>query len=457
MRRAFVSLTEMVLLFGSGLAAAWARLSADISWEMVERRGFAKLLLSGLILQLAFYFFDLYELRSRQSYRKVLRNLVKSYLTAGLSLSLLFYFWPQLALGRGIFSLYLVISFLVMAAWRYFINWGAYHPQLGARERVLILGSGEHAIQIARAALERPGEGFQIVGFVDDKPELVGKSLINPSVVGLTSELSELVRRYRVDRLVVAVEDRRGKFPVKELLELSLSRQVTIEEGTRFYERLTGKVGVVMARPSCFIFSDLGRHSNLTRRIRRAANVALAALGLVASLPLMLIIGLAIKLDSRGPIFYTQERVGKGGRRFKIIKFRSMRADAENESGPKWAEQDDPRVTRVGRIIRRLRLDELPQFINVLRGDMNFIGPRPERPEFVEELSRLIPYYSQRHLIRPGLTGWAQINYPYGASIEDAIEKLQYDLYYIKNRSFLLDAMIIFETIKIVLFGRGAR
>jgi sugar transferase (PEP-CTERM system associated) len=344
-----------------------------------------------------------------------------------------------------------------MAAWRYFINWSAYHPQLAARERVLILGSGKHAVEIARAALDRPGQGFQIVGFVDDEPELVGKSLINPSVLGLTSELSELVHRYHVDRLVVAVEDRRGKFPLKELLELSLSRQVTIEEGTRFYERLTGKVGVGMARPSCFIFSDSGRHSNLVRRIRRAANVALAAVGLILSLPLMLLVAIAIKLDSPGPIFYTQERVGKGGRRFRIIKFRSMRVDAEQESGPKWAEFNDPRITRVGQIIRRLRLDELPQFINVLRGDMNFIGPRPERPEFVEKLSQLIPYYSQRHLVRPGLTGWAQINYHYGASIEDAIEKLQYDLYYIKNRSFLLDAVIFFETIKIVFFGRGAR
>jgi lipopolysaccharide/colanic/teichoic acid biosynthesis glycosyltransferase len=181
----------------------------------------------------------------------------------------------------------------------------------------------------------------------------------------------------------------------------------------------------------------------------------LASAGFTLSLPIMLLVAVAVKLDSRGPVFYTQERVGKNGRTFKIIKFRSMRAGAERDSGPVWAEASDPRVTRVGRVIRKLRLDELPQFINVLRGDMNFVGPRPERPVFVEQLSAIIPYYSQRHLIKPGLTGWAQIKFPYGASVEDAIEKLRYDLYYIKNQSLLLDAAIVFETMKIVLFGRG--
>jgi lipopolysaccharide/colanic/teichoic acid biosynthesis glycosyltransferase len=171
----------------------------------------------------------------------------------------------------------------------------------------------------------------------------------------------------------------------------------------------------------------------------------------------MMLVALAVKLDSRGPVFYTQERMGKNGRLFKIIKFRSMRTDAEDASGPVWAEESDPRVTRIGRIIRKLRLDELPQFVNVIRGDMNFVGPRPERPVFVEQLNQIIPYYSQRHLVKPGLTGWAQIKYPYGSSVEDAIEKLRYDLYYIKNQTLLLDLGIIFETIKIVLFGRGAR
>jgi exopolysaccharide biosynthesis polyprenyl glycosylphosphotransferase len=212
-----------------------------------------------------------------------------------------------------------------------------------------------------------------------------------------------------------------------------------------------------MLRPSWLIFSRGNRYSEIARHIRRVVNFGLAALGFVLSIPLMVLTAIAIKLDSRGPVFYSQERVGKNGRRFRIYKFRSMKVDAEECCGPVWADEDDPRITRVGRITRKLRLDELPQFVNVLRGDMNFVGPRPERPTFVEELSREIPYYSQRHVVKPGVTGWAQIKYPYGASVKDAVEKLRYDLYYIKNQSLLLDAIIMFETIKIVIFGRGGR
>jgi sugar transferase (PEP-CTERM system associated) len=256
---------------------------------------------------------------------------------------------------------------------------------------------------------------------------------------------------------VVAVEDRRGKLPTEELLNLSLSGRVAVEDCARYYERLTGKISTDMLRPSWLIFSRRSRYSELTRHIRRLLNIVFATVGLATSLPIMALVAVAVWLESRGPIFYTQKRIGKNGRQFRIIKFRSMRTDAEQDSGPVWAEESDPRVTRVGRIIRRLRLDELPQFINVLRGDMNFVGPRPERPVFVRQLSTIIPYYPQRHLIKPGLTGWAQINYRYGSSVADAIEKLRYDLFYIKNQSFLLDAKIIFETIKIVLFGRGGR
>jgi sugar transferase (PEP-CTERM system associated) len=260
-----------------------------------------------------------------------------------------------------------------------------------------------------------------------------------------------------VDRIVVAVADRRGKFPTEDLLNLSLSGRIAVEESARYYERLTGKIASEMLRPSWLIFSRRSRFSDFDYHVRRVVNAGLAAAGLLLSLPLMLLTAIAVKLDSPGPVLYVQERVGKNGRRFKIIKFRSMRVGAEATSGPVWAEEDDPRITRVGRIIRKLRLDELPQFINVLRGDMNFVGPRPERPTFVDQLSAIVPYYSQRHVVKPGVTGWAQIKYPYGASVEDAIEKLRYDLYYIKNQSLLLDATIVFETIKIVLFGRGGR
>ncbi len=456
MRRLLLVATEFILIMLAGVAATYIRLTGDTWWELVHRRSFVKLILVTLVIQLAFYLFDLYDQRAMRKPVQVLTNLVKAFGAATILLSILFYALPTQELGRGVFMWKVLIGFAVLWAWRMLVSWVAGHPQMGVRERILILGSGPQAIELARAALERRA-GFQVVGFVDDKPELVGKSLINPSVIGLTRDITELVEQHQIDRIVVAVEDRRGKFPTEELLNISLGGRAAVEESACFYERLTGKIATDMLRPSWLIFSSGSRFSNVAHHVRRVVNAGLAAAGFVFSLPIMILVAVAVKLDSRGPVFYTQERVGKKDRRFNIIKFRSMEVSAERESGPVWAGEDDPRVTRVGRVIRKLRLDELPQFINILRGDMNFVGPRPERPVFVEQLGEVIPYYSQRHLIKPGLTGWAQIKYPYGASVEDAIEKLRYDLYYVKNQSFLLDAIIVFETIKIVLFGRGGR
>lgn len=458
MRRILLILSETFLILSAGILAAYVRLHSDASWEITHRQGWIKLLLVAIVIQFSFHLFDLYDLRaSSHRYRLMVMNLMKAYITASAMLLLMFYAVPSMLLGRGVFLWSLALSLLATALWRLIFAWGAGHPQLGVRERILILGSGTEAIEIARATLERRTAGFQIIGFVDNKPELLGKSLINPSVIGLTENLPGLVAQHRIDRIVVAVEDRRGSMPTGDLLNLRLSGRVAVEESACFYERLTGKVAVEKLRPSWLIFSRGGRYTDVTERTRRVVNASLAAVGLLISLPLDLIIAIAIKLDSPGPILYRQERVGKNGRRFKIIKFRSMGVGAEEESGPVWAAATDPRATRVGRVLRKLRLDEIPQFVNVARGDMNFIGPRPERPEFVEQLSTTLPYYMQRHLIKPGLTGWAQICYGYGGSVEDTMQKLQYDLYYIKNRSLLLDIIIVFETIKIVLFGRGAR
>jgi sugar transferase (PEP-CTERM system associated) len=284
----------------------------------------------------------------------------------------------------------------------------------------------------------------------------VGKSLINPRVVGLSSELEKIVPRENVDRIVVAMGERRGQFPTEQLLQLSLSGNVSIEEGASFYERLTGRVHLDMMRPSWLIFSGRGRQARFNAVARIFLHRAAALLGAILSLPVALLTAILIKLDSRGPVLYKQERVGRNGRTFMVMKFRSMRTDAER-NGPVWAIKEDDRVTRVGRVIRKARVDEIPQFWNILKGEMNFVGPRPERPHFVSQLAEEIPYYEQRHLIAPGLTGWAQIKYPYGSSIEDARQKLQYDLYYIKNQSIALDAAILFETVKTILFGRGAR
>jgi len=339
-----------------------------------------------------------------------------------------------------------------MVSWRLAIHWVLGHPELG--ERILIVGSGSFAIEIARETLNRPDAGFRVIGFVDNDPALVGKSLINPKVIGLTSELASLVKRENVDRLVVAMGDRRGQFPTQELLRLSLSGDVSIEESASFYERLTGRVLLDMIRPSWLIFSSRGRRARANEVLRIIIHRIIALLGAILSLPIAVLTALLIKIDSRGPILYKQERVGQNGRTFTLMKFRSMRVDAEKD-GPVWASSGDDRMTRVGKIIRKIRVDEIPQFWSILRGDMNFVGPRPERPHFVSQLAQEIDYYEQRHLVAPGLTGWAQIKYPYGASIADAKKKLEYDLYYIKNQNLALDATIMFETIKTILSGRG--
>ncbi|MEK6408203.1 MAG: TIGR03013 family XrtA/PEP-CTERM system glycosyltransferase [Acidobacteriota bacterium] len=457
MRRLFLVIAETVLLFSAALTATHIRFGSESSDVLFSQRGWMKLVMLTAVIQLAFYLFDLYDLPATRRYRRVIINLLIALGVATVLLSILFYVVPALQLGRGVFLVDIALILAIIPAWRLVVAWSAGHPQFGVRERVLILGSGDQAIELARATLQRRNAGFHIVGFVDNKPELIGKSLINPTVIGLTEDICSLVEQHQVDRIVVAVADRRGKFPTEELLNLSLSGRVAVEESARYYERLTGKIASEMLRPSWLIFSRDSRFSDLDYHVRRVLNVGFAAVGLVLSLPIMLLTALAVKLESRGPVFYIQERVGKNGRTFKIIKFRSMRVGAEAKSGPVWAEENDPRVTRVGRIIRKLRFDELPQFVNVLRGNMNFVGPRPERPMFVEQLSEMVPYYSQRHVVKPGLTGWAQIKYPYGASVEDSVEKLRYDLYYIKNQSLLLDAIIMFETFKIIMFGRGGR
>ena len=250
--------------------------------------------------------------------------------------------------------------------------------------------------------------------------------------------------------------DRRGTIPMKELLELRM-QGVKIEEATSWLERISGKIEVENLNPSWLVFNDGFRRSPLFIFFRRLFSIAISLVGLILAAPLIPLVMLAIRLDSRGPVFYTQTRMGKGGRLFKVVKFRTMRVDAEFGTGPQWAGDNDPRVTRVGKFLRASRLDEIPQLWCVLKGDMAFVGPRPERPEFIEWLSKEIPYYGVRHMVRPGITGWAQIKYKYGSTIEDARETLQYDLFYIKNASIGLDLLIMFQTVKTVLLRRGAQ
>lgn len=441
------------MLFGAILGAVYLRLGIeDARHELFIKHGFLKAGLATGYCLTAFYFYDLYDFLVMHDRRELVLRLVQALGLAWVALAITFYAFPHLMLGRGVSLVALPLALSLMVGWRLSIHWFLGHPQIG--ERILVVGSGDSAVEIAREILGRKDAGYRIIGFVDNEPALVGKSLLNPKVIGLSRDLDQIVQRESVDRIVVSMGERRGQFPTSELLQLSLGGDVSIEEGASFYERLTGRVSLDMIRPSWLIFSGRGRQARIAGLFRNVMHRLVALIGGLLSLPVALLAMILIKLESPGPVLYKQERVGKNGKPFTIMKFRSMRVDAE-KSGPVWASTGDDRATRVGRVIRKIRVDEIPQFWNILRGEMSFVGPRPERPHFVSQLALEIPYYDQRHLIAPGLTGWAQIKYPYGASVEDARQKLQYDLYYIKNQSLVLDAIILFETVKIILFGRG--
>ncbi len=341
----------------------------------------------------------------------------------------------------------LVVLTVMLLGWRGAYTWIVQQPYF--RERVYVLGTGDRALRLLNGLRQRAELGIEVVGWTGN----IQGPLTRESV---EAHLLALARETGVHRVIVAMPDRRGTLPVEALLELRLNG-VKVEEATSWLEKISGRIEVEQLHASWLIFAEGFRFSTFFRMVRRALNFSVALLGLVLSLPLLPFIWMAVKLDSSGPALYKQQRVGKRNAVFFCYKFRTMRQDAEADTGATWAADDDPRITRVGKFLRSSRLDEIPQLWCVLKGDMHFVGPRPERPEFVEWLSREIPYYGVRHVVRPGITGWAQVQYKYGNTLEDAREKLQYDLFYIKNASVGLDLLILFQTIKIVLLGRGAK
>ncbi len=406
-----------------------------------------------LICQLSFYFHDLYDLQRVKEIKDLLVCLVQALGVSSIAVAVIYLLLPSFFLGQGVFFRVVLILLVVFAIWR--VSFLSLNRRILFKRPVLILGTGDWARELAREILGRPELGLRIAGFVSEDRNLIGQSILNPIVLGHLDDLKMVVADQGIQRLIVAIPQARGSLPMRDLLDLKM-HGLQIEDAADIYEMVTGKIAVQNLRPSWLIFSEGFKISKLTLFYKRIFSIVFSLLGLLLSWPVMLLTALAIRLDSAGPILYAQERVGKNGRHFKLLKFRSMVADAEAETGAVWAQANDSRITRVGQIIRKLRMDELPQFINVLRGDLNFVGPRPERPKFVAELSEQIPYYNQRHTVTPGITGWAQIRYSYGASVEDAMEKLQYDLYYIKNMSLMLDLSIMFQTIKTVLLRRGA-
>ncbi|HEV8396209.1 MAG TPA: TIGR03013 family XrtA/PEP-CTERM system glycosyltransferase [Vicinamibacterales bacterium] len=426
--------------------------AADI---LLNDNGIFKVLLIVGIAQVSLYYADLYDLRIASDRRELYTRLIQALASTSFALALLYFWAPSLMVGRGVFLIAAVLVIIIVVGWRLSFEWLS--GRVGPREKLLLVGTSPAAVGLARELYEHRHElGVEIAGFIDPDPAKVGTSLLNPGIVGTIDDIPRIVRANGVDRVVVSLGDARGTLPMDKLLEMKLEG-VAFDHLASVYEEYTGKIAVENLRPSWLIFSDGFRKSRFLGTVKRAMDVACASLGLVLAAPLMVMAAVAIRLTSPGPLLYHQQRVGKNGHIFTVHKFRSMGVDAEATTGPVWASKDgDPRVTPVGAFLRRSRLDEVPQLWNVLKGDMSFVGPRPERPEFVEELTKEIRFYGQRHIVRPGLTGWAQVRYTYGATTEDALQKLQYDLYYIKNLSIALDLFIIFETVKTVILRKGA-
>ncbi|MBK9153706.1 MAG: TIGR03013 family PEP-CTERM/XrtA system glycosyltransferase [Chloracidobacterium sp.] len=455
-------LADLAIIFFAIVLALYMRLGWDgATYQILENNALPKVGLASAVCLTVIYFYDLYDYGVMHHRRELLLRLIQASGIAWTVLAIMYYLVPPLMIGRGTLIYSVVLSLGLLLLWRMAIHFLTGHPDLG--EKVLILGAGAAATATANIVFKRRDAGYRIAGFVSvpgvengDSPNS-GSEKVKAMILGNSDDLERIVVEKKIDRIVVALAQRRGNFPTESLLRMSLENSVDIEECASFFERVTGQVHLDMLRPSWLIFSGRDRNTRTILVFREIINRVLALIGLVLSLPIALVAALIIKLESAGDVFYRQERVGKGGAVFELLKFRSMRQDAEADGKPVWASSDDDRVTRFGKFIRKVRIDEIPQFWNILKGEMSFIGPRPERPHFVAELAEQVPFYEHRHLVAPGLTGWAQIKYPYGASVEDAREKLQYDLYYIKNQSLALDAIIIFETVKTVLFGKGGR
>jgi sugar transferase (PEP-CTERM system associated) len=440
-------LCEALLVGGAFLLATAYLIGPDTYIALIYENGVIKIVFITVLTLLLSYYFDLYEPQRISGrweiyFRLLLVLSVLSFVLAGLLFS-----FPEIDIGHNVLVLGVSVLTILLVIWRLAYEWIIGLPSF--RERVYVLGNGERARALIETLRTRRDAGMEVVN--GD-----GKGAFNLDLERFAADLrSFCVPKPPIDRVIVAMENRRGSMPVRELLDLRL-RGVVIEDASFLMERLLGKLPLDGLNPSALIFTHGFNVKASQQIVRRLVSILVSFIGLVLCLPFIPIIILAVRLSSPGPIFFRQTRVGLRGRPFSVIKFRTMRQDAE-ANGAVWATKNDSRVTSLGRFMRKTRLDEIPQLWNVLRGEMGFVGPRPERPEFVQWLNSEIPFYELRHIIRPGITGWAQVRYRYGASLEETRQKLEYDLYYVKHLSIGLDLLIMFETIKTIILRRGAQ
>ena len=445
--------SEVILTYTCYVVATFLMMEAAPEVFLLDDNGWLRISLVVACLMLGIYFHDLYTQFRIRSRVLLLQQVIVVVGVTFLTQALLVYLrLPDLILPTWVMIVGSGLTLILLPIWR--ILFSTVVMKAMGSERVLFLGTSSVSQEIVQYLMEHPETGLTALGYIDNVD--TGAEIAGAKVLGRISDLEITVDQFRPDRIVVGMAERRERLPVNQLLELRLSG-IHIEDALTTYESTFGRISTRELRPSQLIFStELG--PNPSRVILQSVySMTIAVVASVVALPIMALVAIAVRLSSPGPALYSQRRTGKNDVPFMLYKFRSMYADAEAHSGAVWAKKDDPRITPVGKWLRKLRLDELPQLFNVLKGDMSIVGPRPERPEFVAELERRIPYYRQRHCVKPGITGWAQINHKYGDTIEDTIVKLEYDLYYIKNLAPALDAFIIFHTAKVMLLSRGSQ
>jgi len=437
----------IILVFASAL-----RLGTSLSAELNDASYWARIALVVVVCETSLYFTDLYDFRVVRRRTDLLARMTQAVGAACVLLSIIYFLAPGASLGRGITVLASPLILVFLLGWRLSAN--ATNLLARGNEPILIVGTGDTGVSLVKHILRHPEYNMKVVGFLDESGMDIGKSLVNPKIIGATADLQEIVRVEKIDRVILSLKERRGSTPLRELLQLKFAG-VGVEDVHNCFERLSGRIALEHLSPSWLILSDGFKKSPWLRASKRVIDILASSVLLVLSAPILPLVALAIYLESGAPIFFRQTRVGYKGREFELIKFRSMVQDAEKD-GPQWATRQDSRVTKVGKFIRKARLDELPQLFNVLRGEMSLVGPRPERPIFCQMLEEKIPYFNLRHSARPGLTGWAQVRFRYGSTIDDSKDKLELDLFYLKNLSLVVDCAILFETIKVVLLRRGA-
>jgi sugar transferase (PEP-CTERM system associated) len=447
-RRILVFLFEMVLVGLLVVLAGVIRLGVHtgLSYANVGKRAIVFAVVMQGVLYYAGFFDPRFVRQPQQAFSKVLKSLALSTLVN----VLVYYLFPRFEIGRGIYLSSVALVAVVLPSWRIFYD--SVTDTAGFRRKVIVLGTSGLGKELAEMIRDNPSYGLDLVGMLGRERSMIDSE---QGVVGIYADLAEIVAKEDVELVLVAYPDRRGTLPVDQLLEVKF-RGVEVQEGIDFYEEITGKIYVRDLKPSQLIFAEGFTARLTTRRLKRILDVVCAVIGLVLAAPIMLLATVLIRLESKGPILYKQVRAGEFGKLFTILKFRSMRIDAEKH-GAQFAKENDDRVTKVGAFIRKTRIDELPQLWNVLKGEMSMVGPRPERPVFIEQLEQQVPFFRQRLYVKPGVTGHAQVRCKYGASAEDMLEKLEYDLYYIKSYSVLFDLSVMLDTVKVVLFRIGSR